>query len=380
LRIGVNALYLLPGKVGGSEIYVRNLVKWLPKAGRGDEFFIYVNRESADVFEEIPGAVKVVRCNVSASSRPARILYEQTILPLLAARHGLDALLSAGMTGPFFSTVPTFTMIYDLQHVNQPQNFGKRYLIFLKSIIYMSAKRSDAVLTLSEKSKRDILKHYNISPERVDVTYLASDRTVFRRRGDEEVASVRNKYNLPPSFALYIASSLPHKNYERLLQAFKIVKGRHKDLKLVLIGARDYGHDIIKKKIEELGLKGEIVFLGWLPFEDIPVIYSAADLFVFPSLHEGFGIPVLEAMASGVPVVCSNIEPLDEVAGGAARLVDPSSAESIAKGMCDVLENSELRRRLVQDGFERSAMFSWEKTAKDTLKAISARVGKGAKR
>lgn len=375
MRIGVNALYLLPGKVGGSEIYVRNLVKWLPRAGRGNEFFIYVNRESAGVFEEVPGAVKVVRCNVSASNRPARILYEQTVLPFLAARHGLDALLSAGMTGPFVSTVPTFTMIYDLQHVNQPQNFGKLYLLFLKSIIYMSAKRADAVLTLSEKSKRDILKHYNIGPERVCVTYLASDRAVFRGREDEEVAAVRKKYDLPSSFVLYIASSLPHKNYERLLQAFKIVKTRHKDLKLVLIGARDYGHDIIKKKIEELGLTGQVVFLGWLPFEDIPVIYSAADLFVFPSLHEGFGIPVLEAMASGVPVVCSNIEPLDEVAGGAARLVDPIDAESIAEGMRDVLENRGLRDRLVKDGFERAAMFSWEKTAKDTLKAISARTG-----
>lgn len=379
MRIGVNALYLLPGKVGGSEIYVRNLVKWLPRAGSKDEFIIYVNRESAGVFEEVPGAVKVVRCNVSASNRPARILYEQTVLPFLAARHGLDALLSAGMTGPFVSTVPGFTMIYDLQHVNQPQNFGKLYLLFLKSIIYMSAKRADAVLTLSEKSKRDIVKHYGISPEKVYVTYLASDRAVFRGRGDEEVSAVRKKYDLPPSFALYIASSLPHKNYERLLQAFRIVKGRRKDLKLVLIGARDYGHDIIKKKIEELGLAGEVVFLGWLPFEDIPVIYSAADLFVFPSLHEGFGIPVLEAMASGVPVVCSDIEPLDEVAGSAARLVDPLDAESIAKGMCDVLENRQLRERLVADGFERAASFSWEKTAADTLKAISARAGKGAR-
>jgi len=379
LRIGVNALYLLPGKVGGSEIYVRNLVKWLPRAGKGDEFIIYVNRESAGVFEEIPGAVKVVRCNVSASNRPARILYEQTVLPFLAARHRLDALLSAGMTGPFVSTVPSFTMIYDLQHVNQPQNFGKLYLMFLKSIIYMSAKRADAVLTLSEKSKRDILKHYHLGPERVVVTYLASDRTVFSGRGIEEVKAIRKKYGLPASFALYIASSLPHKNYERLLQAFKIEKASHKELKLVLIGARDYGHDIIKKKIEELGLVGEVVFLGWLPFEDIPVIYSAADLFVFPSLHEGFGIPVLEAMASGVPVVCSNIEPLDEVAGNAARLVDPLSAESIAKGMSDVLDSRQLRGRLVKDGFERAASFSWEKTAKDTLKAISARIGKGAR-
>lgn len=377
MRIGINALYLIPGKVGGSEIYVRNLVKWLPRAGRGNEFLVYVNRESTGVFEEVPGVVKVVRCSVSASNRPARILYEQTVLPALAAKDRLDALLSAGMTGPFVCPVPSFTMVYDLQHVNQPQNFGRLYLVFLKSIIYMSAKRADAVLTLSEKSKRDILKHYGIEPGRVDVTYLASDRASFSRKSAEEVARVRKKYSLPSSFVLYIASSLPHKNYERLLEAFRIVKERQQGIRLVLIGARDYGHDAIKKKIAELGLVDDVVFLGWLPFEDIPAIYSAASLFVFPSLHEGFGIPVLEAMACGVPVVCSNIEPLDEVAGDAARLVDPLDASSIAEGMCEVLSNGKLRERLVERGQSRSALFSWEKTARDTLKAISAHTGKG---
>lgn len=379
MRIGINALYLIPGKVGGSEIYVRNLVKWLPRAGRGNEFVVYANRESAGVFEEVPGVVKVERCSVSASNRPARILYEQAVLPLLAAKDRLDAMLSAGMTGPFVCPVPSFTMIYDLQHVNQPQNFGRLYLLFLRSIIYMSAKRSDAVLTLSEKSKRDILKHYNMAPGRVDVTYLASDRASFSKKSAEETARVRKKYSLPASFVLYIASSLPHKNYERLLEAFKTVKGRHRDIRLVLIGARDYGHGVIRSKIEELGLAEDVVFLGWLPFEDIPSIYSAASLFVFPSLHEGFGIPVLEAMACGVPVVCSRIEPLDEVAGSAARLVDPLDSSSIAQGMLDVLEGRELRERLVSDGLARSAVFSWEKTARDTLKAISAHTGKGRK-
>lgn len=380
MRIGVNALYLLPGKVGGSEIYVRNLVKWLPKAGRGNEFVVYANRESEGVFEEVPGRVRVVRCSVSASNRPARILYEQTVLPILAAKDRLDALISAGMTGPFVSTVPSFTMIYDLQHVNQPQNFGRVYLSFLRSIIYMSAKRSLALLTLSEKSKRDILKHYNIRPDRVDVTYLASDKASFSKKGPEEISDIRKKYNLPASFVLYIASSLPHKNYERLLEAFKIVKEGRKELKLVLIGARDYGHEAIKKKIAGLGLTDDVVFLGWLPFEDIPVIYSAADLFVFPSLHEGFGIPILEAMACGVPVVCSDIEPLDEVAGNAARMVDPKEVSSIAEGMVDVLNDKALREKLVKAGVKRAASFSWEKTAKDTMKAISAHINKGKKK
>ena len=378
MRIGINALYLLPGKVGGSEVHLRNLVKWLGR-NRAHEFYIFINRESAGIFEEIAPSFNVVPCGINAESRPLRILYEQVVLPYKVKKMGIDALVSAGMTAPFFVPAVSFLIIHDLQHINMPQNFGRMYLLFLRFFIYMSSIRSDAILTISNKVKRDIVKNYGIPGEDISVIYHGVDKGAFRAMGAQEIDAIRKKYGLPASFALYIASSLPHKNYERLLEAFKIVKASHKELKLVLIGARDYGHDIIKNKIEELGLAGEVVFLGWLPFEDIPVIYSAAGLFVFPSLHEGFGIPVLEAMACGVPVVCSDIEPLDEVAGGAARFVDPLSAESIAKGMTDVLSDRGLRDRLVKDGFERAAMFSWEKTAADTLKAIAARTVKGAR-
>lgn len=373
MRIGINALYLLPGKVGGSEVYVRNLARWLPEVTRG-ETVVFVNRESTEVFRDAPGRLKVVRCAVRAESRPKRILYEQLVLPILAKRHGLDALVSAGMTGPFVSAVPNFTMIYDLQHVNQPENFGRLYLPFLRAIIYLSAKRSRAVLTLSEKSRQDIIKNYNIPPDRVSVTYLASDPDLFFRRPAQEAEEARKKYGLPERFVLYIASSLPHKNYERLLEAFKKAQADEPGLKLVLIGARDYGHGAVKKKISSLGIEDRVIFLGWLPFEDIPRIYSAASLFVFPSLHEGFGIPVLEAMACGAPVVCSKIRPLDEVAGDAAHFVDPLDVNSIAEGMLDVLKDKGLRERLVASGLRRAASFSWRKTAADTLEAVSRRL------
>lgn len=374
MRVGINALYLLPGRVGGSEVYLRNLIKWLPRVAPGHEFLLYVNTESAGLLGE--EGIQVVRCKVRASNRPMRIAYEQTVLPLLARRDRLDALFSAGMTAPFFSPVPSFVMVYDLQHVNQPGNFNRWYLLFLKSIIYMSAKSAHAVLTLSEKSKRDIVKFYSISPDKVTVTHLASEKSVFMARPPEEAEDIRRKYGLPPGFVLYIASSLPHKNYERLLKAFKLVKISRPDLKLVLIGSRDYGHEAIRGKISELGLEEDIIFLGWLPYEDIPLVYSAAGLFVFPSLHEGFGIPVLEAMASGVPVVCSCIEPLDEVAGDAALFVDPLSVESIAHGMLRVLEDPALRKRLAAEGLRRSAGFSWERTALQTFQAISGAISR----
>lgn len=373
MRIGINALYLLPGKVGGSEIYVRNLVKWLARAAKDDELVIFVNRESAGVFETLAPEAKVVNCAFNAASRPIRILWEQFVLPLQVRKHGIDVLLSAGMTAPLLCPAPSYLMIYDLQHINQPENFSKSQLLFLRTIIYLSAKSVRGVLTLSEKSKADIVRHYNIAPRNVSVTYLASDSEAFRKRSDAEISAVREKYKLSKRFILYIASSLPHKNYERLLEAFKAVKVKDRSIKLVLIGARSYGHDVISAKIAGLGLRKDVVFLGWLPFEDIPVIYAAADLFVFPSLHEGFGIPVLEAMATGVPVVCSGIEPITEVAGDAAVFVDPYDTDAIAEAILSVLGNGKLRDGLVSKGLKRAALFSWEKTAEDTLAVLKRR-------
>ncbi|MBI2413418.1 MAG: glycosyltransferase family 4 protein [Deltaproteobacteria bacterium] len=369
MRIGINALYLLPGKVGGSETYIRNLVRWLPEAEGRNSYTVFVNNESSGVFKA-SSRVEVVDCGINAENRPKRILWEQTRLPMEAKRRKLDCLLSAGMTAPFVSTVPSFVVIYDLQHVNQPENFGALYLLFLKSIIYMSAKRSRGVITLSEKSKKDIVSVYGIRAEDVGVTYLACDTDAFRKRTKAEIAGVRAKYRLPERFILYSASSLPHKNYQRLLEAFRIVKGKDASIKLVLTGARDYGQEAILGKIESLGLKDDVVFLGWLPFEDMPVIYSAAELYVFPSLHEGFGIPVLEAFASGVPVVCSKIEPVTEVAASAAFYIDPMSAEDIAGGILKVLGDKAMRERLALLGSRRASEFSWKKTAIDTLAII----------
>lgn len=379
MRIGVNALYLLPGKVGGSEVHLRNLVRWLGK-DRVHEYYIFVNRESAGIFEEIAPSFKVVPCALSAESRPARILYEQFVLPFRVRKLRLDALVSAGMTAPFFVPAASFLIIHDLQHMNMPQNFGRLYLVFLRFFIYMSSVRSDAIITISKKVKKDIVRYYGIPGEDISVVYHGVDREVFYARGAHEVGAARKKYGLPASFVLYLASSLPHKNYERLLEAFGIVKKKRPGLKLVLIGARDYGHEAIRKKIGELGLTEAVVFLGWLPFEDIPAIYSAADAFVFPSLHEGFGMPVLEAMACGVPVVCSGIEPLDEVAGDAARFIDPHDSASMAEGIVEVLSDERVRRRLVEKGLERASSFTWEKTAAATLAAISETLEKRAGR
>jgi glycosyltransferase involved in cell wall biosynthesis len=378
VRIGINALYLLPGKVGGSEIYIRNLVRCLAKCGGRNTYVVFINRESVGVFDAVGPGLEIVVCPIQASNRPLRIVWEQVVLPFQVFRHKIDILFSAGMTAPFLCPVPSVLAIFDLQHVLQPQNFPRLYLLLLKTIIYLSAKSANGIVTISGKVRDDILKFYRVPSRDIAVTYLAVDHASFFPREAKEIEAARTKYGLPERFILYAAASLPHKNHARLFEALKMLKEKGETIKLVLIGARDKGHGAIADKIDTMGLQNDVVFTGWLPFEDIPSIYCASEVFVFPSLNEGFGLPVIEAMACGVPVACSNIEPLPEVAGGAAHLFDPYDPASIAEGLSAVITDRDLRRDLIGKGFGRAAEFNWENTALQTLEFIMSH-GKGGK-
>ena len=370
MKVGINVLYLLPGRVGGSETYIRNLIKWLPVADGETEYLIFVNRESAGVFESPASGITVVPCPVTAANRPQRILWEQFALPRAVKRLKVDVLLSAGMTAPVLCPATSVLMLFDLQHINQPGNFPWYYLPFLRSIIYASARSADGILTLSRQVKCDIIRSYHLPPEGIEVTHLAVDHDAFAPHGSPDAATVRKRYGLPDRYLLYAASSLPHKNHERLFQALLQVRKHVPGMKLVLIGARDKGGEALAGRIRALGLQEDVVMLGWLPFEDVPSIYRACETFVFPTLHEGFGLPVIEAMASGAPVVCSGIEPLVEVAGDAALFVNPAVPERIAEGIIAALTDRSVREQLIARGLARAREFTWEATARTTLQFL----------
>jgi glycosyltransferase involved in cell wall biosynthesis len=338
--IGINALYLLPGKVGGSETYLRNLIKSLAVLDRENIYVVFINRESEGAIEAPAPNFRVIVCPFHAANRPLRILWEQGVLPWQVKRHKIDVLLSAGMTAPVLCPAMSALMLFDLQHINQPGNFAWYHLLFLRSIIYASARSADGVLTISHQVRNDIIRFYHLPPGRIEVTHLAVDHDAF---------------------------SLPHKNHERLFQALCRIREQVPEMKLVLIGARDKGVDELMRIIDVLGLEQAVLLLGWLPFEDVPSIYRASEAFVFPTLHEGFGLPVIEAMACGVPVVCSRIEPLLEVAGDAALFVDPLSSGEIAAAVIKVVTDRPSRLRLVNAGLARSRAFTWEATARKTL-------------
>jgi glycosyltransferase involved in cell wall biosynthesis len=372
LRIGINALFLLPGKVGGSEIYLRNLVKWLLDIDKDNIYIIFINRESRGLFDSAGSRIDVVLCPINAENRPLRIIYEQLILPFQIRRYKIDILLSAGMTSPFFCPAASVLVIHDLHHLNLPENFPLFKLIFLRSIIFLSAKTADGIIAISEKVKNDLMKLYHITSERIKVIYHAADLNTFSPGEKNEVAKIRTKYNLPGRFILCIASSLPHKNHKRLIQAFRKVKSIIPGMKLVLAGTTHEGFEKIIQKIKEMQLEDDIFSVGWIPFEDIPLLYSASELLVFPSLHEGFGLPLLEAMACGLPVVCSKIEPLTEIAGDAAFFVNPYNCDDIADGIVSVLQNEELQKNLIDRGFRKAQEFTWVNTAQKTISFLSS--------
>lgn len=370
--IGINALYLLPGKVGGSETYLRNLVKGLAAIDRENEYVIFINRETQGEIEAPAPSFRIVVCPFRASNRPLRILWEQSVLPWYVKRHRINVLLSAGMTAPILCPAVSVLMLFDLQHINQPGNFPWFYLPFLRSIIYGSARSADGVLTISRQVKNDIIRSYHLPPEHIEVTHLAVDHSAFALHGPPDTVTVKARYGLPDRFILYAASSLPHKNHERLFQAFRRVREQVPEIQLVLIGARDKGEEALIRTIKEQGLEQTVMLLGWIPFEDVPSIYRASEVFVFPTLHEGFGLPIIEAMSCGVPVVCSRIEPLLEVAGDAVLFVDPLSPDEIAAAIIKVVTDAPTRERLIGKGLARSHEFTWEATAKKTLTFLTA--------
>ena len=332
MRIGINALYLLPGKVGGSETYIRSLVQSLLEIDRNNTYIIFINKESIGIFPGSEPRVKIIICPIEATNRPVRILWEQFILPFQVWRHKIDVLLSAGMTSPFFCPVPSVLVIYDLQHINQPQNFPRLSSLLSQDRFSISALKPLMVSLRSPNMSKAISSNTIRSVRKGSlVGYLAVNQDLFFPIGSEDIELIRIKYELPEHYILYAAALLPHKNHERLLQAFKEIHDNMPGMTLVLTGAWETGYDKTMSMISASSLQNSVIMLGWLPFEDIPAIYRGAEIFVYPTLHEGFGLPILEAMASGVPVVCSRIKPLTEVAGDAAFFVDPYDHSDIAK-------------------------------------------------
>jgi glycosyltransferase involved in cell wall biosynthesis len=360
LRIGVNALYLIPGGVGGTEIYLRGLLAALAEIDAVHSYSVFTNRETdpglvpaANNFRQIPQRVR-------AASRPARLLWEQTILPLTAAQLKLDVLLNPGFTAPLFCACPQVTVFHDLQHKRHPEYFRWFDLPFWRFFLYGSAHISRRLLADSEATAADLLKYYRLPQPKVKVVPLGVDPVFF------EVGTRRQ----PERFLLAVSTLHPHKNLDGLLRAFAIFRRSHPEFRLIVCGMPGFFSGPLHELRDQLGLGDSVEFPGWIPREALHDLYARAWAFIYPSLFEGFGIPVLEALASGVPAACSEIQPIMGVAGDAALLFNPRDPAAIAEALVRITDDPDLRARLAEQGPRRAAQFSWKATAAATRDAL----------
>ena len=361
MRIGVNALYLIPGGVGGTEIYLRNLLRSLAAIDRNNQYLVFTNRETDATL--VPDAFQHVRMRVPARFRPARILWEQTVLAAAVWRERIDVLLNPGFTAPVLAPCPQVTMMHDLQYKRRPEHFRWHDLPFWKLLVYVSVKRSRLLLANSGTTRNDLLHFFRLSDARVRVTALGVEDPFFtlKRR--------------PERFLLSVSTLHPHKNLDRLLAAFAAFHSKQPEFRLVIVGLRGFAAADLERQRDAAGLREVVEFTGWIPRERLYDWYARAWAFVYPSTFEGFGIPVLEALAAGIPCACSGIEPLRSIAAGAVIHFDPVRTDQI----CDALErislDDTLRASLSVAGPQRAALFTWKNTAEKTLRALADAAG-----
>src|SRR3954463_4814713 len=291
---------------------------------------------------------------------------EQLRIPLALRREGVTLFHAPHYVLPPLVRCRSVVTIHDCIHLMFPQYLPNRLAFgYARTSIGLAARRATRVMTVSESSKRDILRFVAVPPEKIDVIYNAFDERFGVEPNEEDVVRVRERYQLHDEFVLYAGNVKPHKNLERLIVAFDLVRKRGLGhLKLVLIGDEISKYAALRRAVHQHQLHKYVRFLGYLPEETLAVMYRLAAVFVFPSLYEGFGLPPLEAMASGTPVVTSSVSSLPEVAGDAAVLVDPYDPQAIADGIYRVLTDDSLRLDLKRKGLARARQFSWEDSAR----------------
>jgi len=359
-RIGINALYLIPGRVGGTEIYLRGLLRALAAIDPVNHYFVFTNRETGE--DLVPKKQNFTRVPqpVRAAVRPARILWEQSGLPLQAARLHLDVLLNPGFTAPLLCGCPQVTVFHDLQHKRHPEYFRWFDLPFWNLLLFWSAHVSQLLLADSKATAADLRAYYRLPESKIRVAWLGVDEAFF------PLAARRR----PEHFLLTVSTLHPHKNLAGLMRAFAVFRQTHPDFRLVVCGLRGFSSGPLHELRDSLELRDAVEFPGWIPRDDLHTLYERAWAFVFPSLFEGFGLPVLEALAAGIPTACSAIEPVAGIAADAALQFNPSDTGAMAAAMARVCDDAELRAQLALAGPRRAAQFSWKATAEATLGAV----------
>ncbi len=331
MRIGLNLLHALP-EIGGGWNYIRNLVSALAEIDRSNQFFAFVSRESEKLVPARPN-FESLQIPIDSRDRPRRVLFEHASLPRLARRLDLDCLHWFSGTQALLNSVPAAVTVYDLQSFLDLAPYSRIKRVYLKAMVSQTVRRARILLPMSRATENDLRRIFKVRHSRLAVVppVLAPE---FRPARQEDIFSFRSEHGLPEKFWLYVSHFYPHKNHLRLLEAYLILKSRYPSAwPLVLRGDDKSAVSSVRQFVKDRGLETEVRFLPPLEDFQLPFLFSASAALIFPSLYEGGGLPVVEAMACGLPVAAAGIPPLKEFAGAAALYFDPYDTSSMAEAM-----------------------------------------------
>lgn len=360
-RIGINA-HLLSGEAGyrraGIHQYMLQVLRHLP-AHEGLEYIVFT-RHAADIGAG-PGFTAVSTA-WPTEKRSARIAWEQLAWPLQARQHQVDLLHSMAFVTPVLASCPAVVTVYDLSFVHFPDRFPRRQRWYLTQQTRRSCRRARRIITISESGRQDVHRLFNVPLARIDVVYPGVD-AMYRPYTAAAVERFRQEKG-HGRYLLHVGTLQPRKNIPLLLEAFAQLMAPH--LKLVLIGGKGWLYDEIFARVQALGLAGRVHFTGYVADEELPLWYNAAELLVFPSVYEGFGMPVVEAMACGTPVVAARSSSIPEATGAAGLLFDPHDAVALKAQIAAVLHDPQLSAKMRAQGLAHASQFSWERAGRET--------------
>ena len=369
MKIGISAFAADGGKSGISQ-YMINVLQRLP--GSDVDCVIFVPAAERSLFEPAPAGSAIVTVPDWMAHPVASILWHLFIFPMLLKRHHCDcAYLPAGnrRLGLWYG-VPSVSTIHDLSQLHVEGKYDPLRMFYIRRVLPAMMQKLTRVVSVSESTRRDLVEHAGIRPERIRVAYNGADLSAFTATsGDSARETIARELGIDGPFVLYTARlEHPGKNHVRLLEALSLLKQRGRlTRKLVLAGSRWNGAEVIEARIGELGLSDDVILAGFVENRLLPDLYAAADVFVFPSLFEGFGIPLLEAMAAGTPVCAASVSSIPEVVGDAALLFDPCNPADIAVQLDRLLHDAALCADLVARGRVQAQRFSWDDAASGVL-------------
>jgi glycosyltransferase involved in cell wall biosynthesis len=369
MRIGIDARLVYYRQAGIGQ-YILRLAEALAEMDQENEFILLQSRKHKQAI--------INHLNFKRASlwTPSHHRFEQWTLPLEISLRGLDVLHSPDFIPPFRRNCKSVITVHDLAFLFYPNLLTQESAHYYGQID-QAVRNTDHIIAVSKSTRRDIIHRLGAPEEKITVIYEAA-HPIYRPLDDERLLrQVREKYHLPDDFILFVSTIEPRKNVPTLLLAYRqLLDGYKRSEALVLAGERGWLFEEVFALVKELGLESHTLFLGRVPVEDLLYLYNAARLLVHPAVYEGFGLPPLEAMACGTPVVVSNVSSLPEVVGDAALLVDPENVSEWTVAIWRLLTDENLRADMREKGLKRAAHFSWEKAARETL-AVYLKVGEG---